>query len=298
MLLVGLQCSMHLWAGPVDINSETDRLKQEPVDPHRTAGLCDECHLSTKKSAPTLRYKDIPSVCGRCHQDMTEHTSHLPDIKVPRAMYQQLPSGFRAALDRSAGNMNCIVCHDPDIQCDHSNERLLLENPGRSTITLRGEGWWRSDLCYNRHSPDENKLLNAHDQINEGGKLDKDKCLICHPQVPKQLPEGRIEGAELHADLDDDRSELCLNCHQPGIHPGDSLMHLSKPSADVVAQINKMQELMQLELPLEPATGRVYCGTCHNPHEPGVIKDPRLANGGDAENRLRYPDTCVLCHDK
>ena len=53
--------------------------------------------------------------------------------------------------------------------------------------------------------------------------------------------------------------------------------------------------------PLEPASGRIFCATCHNPHERGVQRDARVDRGADGYKRLRTvggETICSNCHDK
>ena len=59
-----------------------------------------------------------------------------------------------------------------------------------------------------------------------------------------------------------------------------------------------MEKKNNIVLPLEPGSGKVFCGTCHNPHEKGVIKLKAAAKGADANKRLRMQKICKNCHDK
>ena len=58
-----------------------------------------------------------------------------------------------------------------------------------------------------------------------------------------------------------------------------------------------MMDKNQVNLPLEESTGKVYCGTCHNPHERGVIKNVTGSKGADEPKRLRATNICENCHD-
>jgi hypothetical protein len=52
-------------------------------------------------------------------------------------------------------------------------------------------------------------------------------------------------------------------------------------------------------LPLDPATGKITCPTCHNPHERGVLVG-KADWGADSARRLRSEglDICQYCHRK
>ena len=61
---------------------------------------------------------------------------------------------------------------------------------------------------------------------------------------------------------------------------------------------DEQQQDSDVLLPLEPGTGKVFCGTCHNPHEAGVVKNAAATKGAGSKQRLRMVDICEQCHDK
>jgi hypothetical protein len=52
-------------------------------------------------------------------------------------------------------------------------------------------------------------------------------------------------------------------------------------------------------IPLDPASGKIICSTCHNPHERGLLYG-RADWGADQSVRLRSEglDVCQYCHRK
>lgn len=134
----------------------------------------------------------------------------------------------------------------------------------------------------------------------------KDKCLICHTINQDMSTANILDDIEFN--LKDNLSRLCWGCHPWKPHPGGSFNffsgkggkpnHLVKPSQDILEHMREKQKENDVVLPLEPGTGKVFCGTCHNPHERGVIKLKQAAKGADSKNRLRTQNICENCHDK
>ena len=73
--------------------------------------------------------------------------------------------------------------------------------------------------------------------------------------------------------------------------------HLVVPDSKIRQRMLKMTQKNNLDMPLDPGDGRIYCATCHNPHERGVIKKISLAKGADEKRRLRSKEICLNCHD-
>ena len=54
-------------------------------------------------------------------------------------------------------------------------------------------------------------------------------------------------------------------------------------------------------MPLEPGTGKIFCATCHNPHERGIQFIAEADRGADNTQRLRAGregGICLMCHLK
>jgi len=69
------------------------------------------------------------------------------------------------------------------------------------------------------------------------------------------------------------------------------------PSQEMLTAIEASENKYGVILPL--LNGEVFCGTCHNPHEKGVIKREEAAKGSEAEYQIRLDwsyDLCITCH--
>jgi len=116
----------------------------------------------------------------------------------------------------------------------------------------------------------------------------------------------RIEEVDFH--ISGDLSKMCMGCHPWKPHPGGAFSfgkkknekadHLVKMPDHIQRHYEKKQENSNVLLPLDPGTGKIFCGTCHNPHEAGVVRNVAAATGADSKQRLRLKNICVQCHDK
>lgn len=149
-------------------------------------------------------------------------------------------------------------------------------------------------------------FLNPHEQISDEGEILWNKCLICHPTVPS-VNARDIRQVEIR--YEDDIKQLCYRCHPNRIHPGGGWInvalgkgtgapnHLVRPPKNILMGRRLSLKEYSTILPLEPKSGKVFCATCHNPHERGLLKK-KADVGGDATFRLRSEETsiCQLCH--
>lgn len=154
-----------------------------------------------------------------------------------------------------------------------------------------------------------NPYINPHQQISDEGDIIWESCLTCHTNLPDIKAERRIEDVSLRHS--DDPDKLCRSCHVVEQHParegiGPAMMqldmvpeHLVEPSRDIEFNIRMSMKEVKTILPRDPATGRILCVTCHNPHERGLVRG-RSDTGGDSFMRLRTPglDICQYCHRK
>jgi hypothetical protein len=62
--------------------------------------------------------------------------------------------------------------------------------------------------------------------------------------------------------------------------------------------LDDMKAKTGIYMPLEPATDRIYCGTCHEAHQPGVFAEEKREYSLEKYNRLRATKICTYCHDK
>ncbi len=151
-------------------------------------------------------------------------------------------------------------------------------------------------------------LINPHEQINDEGEILWSKCLICH----KVMPDTQNLKSDVNMKLrfSEDINKNCYSCHLIKKHPGSEGVgpamsgfvapsHLAKPPALIYKNMRLIKKELPLLLPLDPATGKIFCGTCHNSHERGLLYG-RAEWGADQETRLRAEgaDICQYCHRK
>lgn len=276
-------------------------LAQVP-NPHWRRDACQACHSGTPaRGNLKLRDADINRMCNTCHKALSDHSFiHPTGMAVPKSMQARMSKSFAQAVQRGRGTITCITCHNLPLTCrmEHKNEkdlnpRFFRDGPYRD----------RSELCYRCHDPKQYQRLNPHDQIGADGKLRTATCQVCHDHVPE------VKTAHSIADVDfvvsGDLAAMCTSCHPVKPHPGGFSFnsggqpdHLRVPSERVAQRREQMQKANDIALPLDPRSGKVFCGTCHNPHARGVIQLAAAAKGAGAKQRLRMPEMCGNCHDK
>ncbi len=142
--------------------------------------------------------------------------------------------------------------------------------------------------------------------MSDDGQLQTATCPACHSEDADSLQT--IRGiANLRFYGEGDLSLLCTRCHVVRPHPNVTFKfgaeqeppdHLVKPSSKKMRHMRKQEKARNVELPLEPDTGRIFCGTCHTPHEQGVVKNVTGPLGPEnRKKRLRADRICQLCHD-
>ena len=276
--------------------------KYQIPNPHWRKDACLACHVNEPDENGSPLKADSDGSCYFCHSEADHAPIHPVNLVAGKQMLAKMPDKFKKNL--AHGNkINCITCHDA----------LLPSTRKKTLASLRNRSFLRggifnskTGICYQCHDKSAYKKLNPHDQISEKGILNKDKCLICHQQVPEQKAAASV--ARITMQTDSNWSEICLNCHQWQPHPGGNMMMFSggkKPPDHLVVPDNKIRQRMikmtqknNLDMPLDPSNGKIYCATCHNPHERGVIKKISLAKGADEKSRLRSKQICLNCHDK
>ncbi len=149
-----------------------------------------------------------------------------------------------------------------------------------------------------------------HDQISDEGKILWEKCLICHVETPNIKEAKSIMDAKLR--FDEDIKQGCYRCHPERKHPGGEWYGAMKskgqqgapdhevvPSKSIAKNIELSLKESDIIFPVEPKTGKIFCATCHNPHERGLLIG-KADKGGDYEWRLRSAGKpiCQYCHRK
>lgn len=279
---------------------------QQIPNPHWRDGTCRSCHTqaSPSRRTPALRHKDQNRLCNTCHDPVTQHAYiHPSDIAPGAGMRRRMPASYRQALKNN--KIVCTTCHDLPAQCLDERRQEQQSNP----MFLRGAPFAnRSDPCYLCHDAKAYARINPHDQITDGGQVREATCVLCHDEVENLHTAAKIEGVGFN--IKHDLATMCTGCHPWIPHPGGKFMfaksfkdrkhpeHLAVPPKQMRKHMQRMAVKNDIILPLDPSTGKVYCATCHNPHERGLLKDSAAAKGADSDKRLRMKEMCINCHDK
>lgn len=286
---------------------QSGELKMSDIpSPHWEKNGCVACHKSTKvnASAKNLRYKEIEKTCYNCHSPTFDHRYiHPTDVRPDKKMLASMHKSMRDTLVKSRNTIICTSCHEMKLQCLPALKKQKATNP---EFFRNGPYETRSQLCFLCHDKNQYQRLNPHEQIDEQGKLRAEKCHVCHADSIERL-NNITDTDQLRFNEKDDLSSMCWGCHPWTPHPGGQFTffkkksgpnHLVKPSDNIEKRLKKMTKKNHIIFPLEPETGKIFCASCHNVHEKGVIKDPEKAKGADSRKRLRVQKICSYCHLK
>ncbi len=296
---------------PLIAAAEEDETNSYP-NPHwsESKEACLQCHKKIPSPGGALNLLldgDIINLCNRCHATISKDKYiHASGMVPPQQMVERMPADFVEALEKDPqGRVTCRVCHEIKYQCLSEEFYRRIDNP----LFHRGAPYKkRTDLCYNCHNKSEYKgKHNPHDQINDEGELMTDVCTYCHDKMPDRRKAKSIADVSFeYKKLD----MLCLRCHTDDAYAygcvtgyeddGSPIYHGSRPTKEMLARID--QHTKETILPMELVTGNIFCGTCHNPHELGVQRQPKADVGADAHKRLRISEKdahlCLGCHDE
>jgi len=199
------------------------------------------------------------------------------------AMRARLPSSWPL----QNGRLTCLTCHDalPQMQANAVPKFLspafLRGNPDLSP----------ADFCFSCHDRQRFQKLNPHEQIDGNGNIIAQRCRMCHKTMPDRSAVRGIEAADLKSG-----TAICIGCHADlqNRHPARA-DHLRAAPADMRRALAAHASAGGPALPL--LDGNIVCGTCHDPHQPGVL--PGSRRPVDAPHLLRLNggrQLCVACH--
>ena len=236
--------------------------------------------------------EEVDQTCMRCHDGKRAHRELHPIGVTFNDEALRRPDDW-PLLD---GRVGCATCHHIGNACKHPSER-----PKVNTAFVRE---WTPDeplaFCAKCHIPTPNHArLNPHRMLSDAGKLEVNRCGICHldagqlANATQRTGDARLVGEEL---------AICASCHtqhvdyfEPG-HVGATVLaeFASRLSQDVRDQM--------------PMPGNVItCSTCHNPHQQGVFPDDSALSAGammpdDVDHSLKLrgfsKGVCSACHEK
>jgi len=162
-------------------------------------------------------------------------------------------------------------------------------------------------LSYDRFAV-RKSIMNPHEQINDEGEILWSKCLICHKKMPDT--ENLKSPVNWELRFKKDINKNCYICHVVKKHPGVEGVgprmsgfvapsHLTTLSRRLYLNMRLEKKEVPVLIPLDPATKKIFCATCHNPHERGLLYG-RANWGADQEVLLRSEglDICQYCHRK
>jgi len=274
--------------------------EKEIPDPHWKIEGCLSCHLGkATKANKNLRTTDINGLCGNCHKTRESHSIiHPVEISPDRKMIRRMPADFSRVIKQSGGKINCLTCHDVVQTCKTSRKQSQLVNPK----FFRGGNYKedRTRLCFYCHDEGMYERLNPHKQVRKDGSINEKLCYVCHedwPGVDLVANEGPF-----YFNVENNYSSMCNGCHPWKPHPGGSFFSFQKKNKNInhlvipPDKIMRQMEKSSVHLPLEPKTKRVYCATCHNPHDKTVIKRKAAAMGAGQKHFLRAGQICMNCH--
>ena len=266
---------------------------EEIIDPHFTGKDCDVCHETAPEPGDedlSLKFGgDDVAMCNSCHQ--TEYVKgdlHPVNIVPPKGDAVRVPD----ELPLYDGKVTCRTCHDTYMQCQ-AKPSVQFEN----IYFLRGAPYKKTtDLCFRCHNIEAYKKTNPHEQLDTKGNILKERCLYCHQSLPDPDSVSGIEEVKFKTET----STFCAACHgeEETFHPANA-NHMRAPSQDMLTAIEAAEKKYEVILPL--FKGEVFCGTCHNPHDKGIIKRGEANKGSEAEKKVRLDwsyDLCVACHNE
>ncbi len=282
-----------LWAGTCAAagSAAQGRGDEEVVNPHFTGKHCNECHERVpEKGDREMHLKfggDDIALCNSCHdKKYVKGDLHPVGIVPPEADGISIPQEFPLY----GGKVTCLTCHEAYVQCE-----MMPAHEFENINFLRGAPYDRSiDICFRCHDREAYRKVNPHEQVDESGAIRKEQCLYCH----QSLPEAESVAAMEEVTFKTENAAFCAACHgkEEHYHPADA-EHVVDAPEDMVGDIATAEKTYDVILPL--FEGRIFCGTCHNPHDTGVITRAQAAKGAAEDKKLRLDpsrELCVACH--
>jgi len=283
-------CALFLCVATERVLPVDEMIEEEVVNPHFTGTNCRECHLEDApqgKGAPLQFGGDSVRLCNRCHETEFARTDiHPVGVALTPPMQEIMPGNFPL----SEGKVTCLTCHDALLQMKEDFAQKKT-NPG----FIRGAPYEvLASFCFLCHRQEEYQKTNPHQQRDEQGTIVEGRCLFCHQSLPDPAQVKTIREVTFKSEL----ALYCVNCHpqQKDRHPARANHLIALPEFLRDALPQRLAEL-EVELPLDG--DRIFCGTCHNPHEKGVIQRKEVQAGSGEPFFLRLNGgyrLCVTCH--
>ncbi len=265
--------------------------REEIVNPHWTGKNCIECHVEDLPQWKDAKLKydgDSVMLCNRCHgTEFARADIHPVGVSLTKEMKKISPKDWPL----KDGQLTCLTCHDARIQMT-DDFAVRTENPK----FMRGAPFESlAEFCFTCHQQAEYKKTDPHKQLDAGGRIIESRCLFCHLSFPDSSQVKDITEVSFKSEL----KFYCVNCHpqEKTEHPARA-DHMVKLPGAMKKSLSSQITALQVDIPLDG--DRIFCGTCHNPHERGVIKRKEAQHGSGEKFFLRLSagsELCVSCHD-
>lgn len=250
-------------------------------NPHWQGDGCTACHAVAEPSVadPALKAPDASALCAQCHKGRRATVCrHRSEIAVDAARAAEMAPLYRDALN--GDRVVCTTCHD----LSHHSEVRSDERYRNPSFVRGAPEHGMSRQCFGCHERRDYRSASPHRQVRRG-EIQQSRCEFCHGAASA--------GPSI------DPARFCTSCHAVAPHPsgitgGQGWIHLAEPSSEMLERMRDTVLERGGKLPLDHATGRITCATCHNPHDRNLVGDPRSDERTRA--KLRYDNICGVCH--
>ncbi len=263
--------------------------RKDVINPHWTGKHCQECHVKQdpKQEGAYLQFGGDPDkLCVRCHSTaFVSEEIHPVNMEPVPGKGTNVPSSWPLA----GGKLTCFTCHDTPLQM-YVNFPVTRANPN----FLRNAPYKKmTDFCFACHKKDRYQKINPHKQRDAAGGILGKTCSMCHGTVPDAR---KVKGIS-EVSFSEAPEQLCSGCHpqQTTMHPARAAHRIMPDDMKKILQDNI--QALKVYLPL--AGDRIFCGTCHNPHDKGIIERKEAQHGAGENYFLRLNgtyDLCITCH--
>lgn len=147
-------------------------LKQaEIINPHLAGIFCVFCHEKEpiyENDPLNLKFEgDRVLICTQCHNNKRARADNHPVNRIPS-------EGKGVEVDERfplyEGKITCLTCHDIPCKGEETTPKFLRGGPYETRV----------DACLVCHKQESYRAVNPHEQIDENGRIRKDRCLYCH----------------------------------------------------------------------------------------------------------------------
>ena len=237
---------------------------------------CSDCHgthsiIASSEEKSSVHPLNLPTTCGKCHEDpnLTDEHTFLP--KTPVQAYQASVHG-KANAEGEYKAASCSDCHSSN----GSTHQILA--PGNPVSTINHFAIPKT--CGKCHEEIEKEYWEGiHGQLTLRGKTDSPVCTNCHG-------EHRILS---HEDKDSpvNRSRLaeatCTPCHESA--------NLTEKYGLPAGQLASFIDSYHGQKSKAGDNTVANCASCHGAHRILPHEDP-----GSSIHLNNLPDTCGECH--